>query len=170
MKKTVRWLPAIALLGFPIICFGQTATITFYSYTPSAWKEVKTGLIPPGSRASFVGWLFDGDKRTIHSARGRFVTFRLPVGGHDFAATYKSKPKKPDLHLDLEPGHHYCVRLSQIILSPTVLVGFVDTKVEEIPCRDAAEEARRSQPLDPKRIEPTLLGDVETSATFPREP
>ena len=97
------------------------------------------------------------------------MTLRLTAGGHDFAATYKSKPKKPDLHLDVEPGRHYCVRLSQIILSPTVLIGFVYTKVEEIPCQDAVEEAGRSQPLDPRRIELTVRGDVETSVTFPRK-
>ena len=86
MKIVVRWLPALAILCFPATCFAQTGTITFYSYMPSFWKEVKTGLIPPGSRASFVGWLFDGDKRIMHSSRGRFVTLRLTAGNREHAA------------------------------------------------------------------------------------
>ena len=50
-----------------------------------------------------------------------------------------------------------------------VPVAYIDTKVEEIPCQQAIEEAGRSQPLDLKRIEPAVRGDVEISATFPRE-
>jgi hypothetical protein len=170
LKIIAWWLPALAIFCYPVSCSAQTGTVTFYSYRPSFGQSVKAGLIPPGSRVSFTGWLFDGDKRIVHASQGRFVTLRLTAGGHDFSAKYKGRPKKPDLHLDVDSGHHYCVRLSTKILSPIVApIAYVDTKVEEISCQNAIEEAGRFQPLDLKRIEPAVRRDVETSATFPRE-
>lgn len=170
VKIIARWLPALAILCYPACCSAQTGTVTFYAYMPSLGQSIKAGIIPPGSRVSFAGWLFDGDKRVVHASRGRFVTLRLTAGGHDLAAINKGRPKKPDLHLDVKSGNHYCVRLSMKILSPIVFpVAYVDTKVEEIPCRKAIEEAGLLRPLDLKRIELPWRGDVETSATFPAE-
>jgi hypothetical protein len=118
---------------------------------------------------AFTGWLFDGDKRIAHWSRGRFMTLRLAVGGHDFSVPYKSRgPEKTALHLDIENGRHYCVRLSARVLSPVLVpVAIVDSRIEALPCQKAVEETGRFKPLDLKRIEAAVRGDVETSPTFP---
>jgi hypothetical protein len=103
-EKKAWWLPALAVLGYPVSCFAQTGTVTFYSYSPSLAQSIKTGLIPPGSRVSFTGWLFDGDKKIMHAAQGRFVTLRLTAGGHDLAAKYKASLRSQTFTLTLRMG------------------------------------------------------------------
>jgi hypothetical protein len=69
-------------------------------------------LIPVGT-APFTGWLFDGEQKVAHAQAGRFMSFRLVVGEHKFTVPYKSKgPGKTALHLKVENGGHYCVRLA----------------------------------------------------------
>ena len=107
-----------ALAGFVVPCAGQTGSVTFYSIDLSVKQQVKVALAPV-RMVAFTGWLFDGDKKLAHATRGRFMTFEVSAGPHLFTVPYKAKPPDPKdcgpqdcLHLDVESGHRYCVRLS----------------------------------------------------------
>jgi hypothetical protein len=116
MKMRPVSVLVLAFLGFVLPSGAQTGTVTFYSINLSAKKQIKTALAPVGT-VPFTGWLFDGDKRLAHATRGRFMSFQLPAGSHDFTVPYKSKgpgrkPCQPTdcLQLEMESGRHYCVR------------------------------------------------------------
>lgn len=175
MKLPPVWLPALAFLGFVFPACAQTGTVTFYSINLSAKKQVKTALTPVG-RVAFTGWLFDGDKRVAHATRGRFMTFQLPAGTHNFTVPYKStgpgkKPCQPKdcLHLDIESGRHYCVRLSAEDVNPIVVpIMFLDSRIEQVSCPDAFQEAGDYKRIDLKRVEPTFQSALDASPDFPR--
>lgn len=175
----MKMRPVFLTLGFlGSVCpaAAQMGTITFYSIDVSAKKGVEIALTPVGTVA-FTGWLFDGDKSLAHATRGRFMTFRIPAGPHNFTVPYKSKGpgKKPCrpvdcLHLDVESGTHYCVRLSARDVNPIVVpIMFLDSRIEQVSCKDAAREAGKYKQLDPKRVDPAVRSALDTSPDFPRE-
>lgn len=176
MKMRPVCLLALAFLGLVFPSGAQTGTVTFYSIDLSAKKQVKTALAPVGTVA-FTGWLFDGDKRLAHATRGRFMSFRLPAGPHDFTVPYKSKgpgrkPCQPMdcLHLDVEIGRHYCVRLSAKDVNPIVVpIMFLDSKIEQVSCQEASQEVGEYQRIDLKRVEPALRPALDASPDFPRK-
>ena len=160
---------AISCLALPVA--AQTGTVTFYSYALTPKQQAKAAVVPVGT-TSFTGWLYDGDRRMAHASRGRFMTFQLATGGHDFFTSYKSnRPGKTSLHLDVESGGHYCVRLSAKYVSPTpgLLIAFVDSKIEQISCQQAVQEAGDYKQIHPKRVETAVRAELDTSSTFPRE-
>jgi hypothetical protein len=167
---------ALAFSGFAFPSAAQTGTVTFYSIDLSAKKQVKTALAPVGM-VPFTGWLFDGDKRLAHASRGRFMSFQLPAGPHDFTVPYKSKgpgtkPCQPMdcLRLDVESGGHYCVRLSAKDVNPIVVpIMFVDSRIEQVSCRDASQEAGKYKRIDLKRVEPAQRSALGASPDFPQE-
>ena len=168
---------ALALLGFVLPSGAQTGTVTFYSINLSIKKQVKTALAPVGT-VPFGGWLFDGnDKRMAHASRGRFMSFQLPAGPHDFWAPYRSKgpgkePCQPlgCLHLDVESGRHYCVRLSAKDVNPIVVpLMYLHSRIEQVSCQEAFQEAGMYKRIDLKRIEPALRSVLDASPDFPRE-
>src|SRR3984957_15344026 len=163
MKMRPVLLLALAFLGFVFPSGAQTGTVTFYSINLSAKKQVKTALAPVGT-VPFTGWLFDSDKRLAHATRGRFMSFDLPAGPHDCTVRYKSKGpgKKPCqpmdcLHLEVESGRHYCVRLSAKDVNPIVVpIMFVASRIQRAACREASQEAGEYKRIDLKRVEPAL--------------
>jgi hypothetical protein len=169
-------LLAMAILGLIPPSNAQTGTVTFYSIELSAMKQVRVALTPVGT-VPFNGWLFDGDKRLVHATRGRFMSFQLPAGPHDFTVPYKSKgpgqkPCRPMdcLRLDVESGRHYCVRLSARDVNPVVVpIGIVNSKIEQVSCQDASQEARKYKRIDLNRVEPALRPVLDASPDFPRE-
>jgi hypothetical protein len=176
MKIRPVCILALAFLGFVFPSAAQTGTVTFYSINLSSKKQVKTAVTPVGT-VPFTGWLFDGDKRLVHASRGRFMSFQLPAGPHDFTVPYKSKGagKKPCqpmdcLHLDVESGRHYCVRLSAKDVNPIVVpIMFVDSRIEQVSCQDASQEAGKYKRIDLKRVEPAVRSALDASPDFPRE-
>jgi hypothetical protein len=176
MKMHPVSLPALALLGFVFPSAAQTGTVTFYSINLSVKKQVKTALTPVGTVA-FTGWLFDGNKRVAHATRGRFMSFQFPAGPHDFWVPYKSKgpgkePCQPMgcLHLDVESGRHYCIRLSAKDVNAIVIpLMYVHSRIEQVSCQDASQEAGKYKRIDLKRVEPAILSALDASADFPRE-
>jgi hypothetical protein len=169
-------LLAMAILGSVFPSSAQSGTVTFYSIELSAKKQVAVALTPVGT-VPFTGWLCDGDKRMVHATRGRFMSFQLPAGPHDFTVPYKSKgpgqkPCRPRdcLRLEVESGRHYCVRLSARDVNPIVVpIGFVDSQIEQVSCRDASQEAGKYRRIDLKRVEPALRPVLDASPDFPRE-
>jgi hypothetical protein len=153
-------------LAFP--CAAQTGTVTFYSYASNAKQQVEAVAVP--ATLTFPGWLYDGNRRMAHSSRGRFMTFRVPAGEHDFRISFNSKkPGKTSLHLIVEDGKHYCVRLSMKNLTPLVVpIGVFDLKIEEVLCTLAIQEAGAYKPIDLKRVEPAARADLDTSSSFPQ--
>jgi hypothetical protein len=167
---------AIACAGFVSQCSAQTGTVTFYSIQLSAGQQAKVALSPVGTVA-FTGWLFDGDKKLVHAARGRFMTFQLPAGPHDFSTPYKSKGpgKKPCapmdcLHLEVGSGSHYCVRLSAKDVNTIVIpLSFVNSRIEQVSCHDAFQEAGKYKRIDLKRVDSGAQALLDPSMEFPRD-
>lgn len=175
MLKLLRVSPvALAFWGFVVPAGAQTGTVTFYSIDLSIKKQFKVALAPVGTVA-FTGWLFDGDKRVGHARRGRFLKLQLPAGPHDFTVPYKSKgpgrgPCQPMncLHLDVESGRHYCVRLSAKDVNPIVVpIMVLDSRIEQVPCQQASQEAGKYKRLDLKRVEPAFRSVLDAAPDFP---
>ena len=170
----LAFLLVVASLGFVFPSRAQTGTVTFYSINLSAKKQVETALAPVGTVA-FTGWLFDDYKRVAHATRGRFMSFRLPAGPHNFTVPYKSrgpgnKPCQPRdcLHLEVESGQQYCVRLSAKDVNPIVVpIMFLDSRIEQVSCREASLEAGKYKPIAPGRVEPTFRSALDRSPGFP---
>jgi hypothetical protein len=166
----------VTFLGFVFPSNAQTGTVTFYSINLSAKKQVKTALAPVGTVA-FTGWLFDDDKRVAHATRGRFMRLQFPAGPHDFTVPYKSKgpgqkPCQPMdcLHLEVETGKHYCVRLSAKDVNPIIVpIMFLDSKIERVSCQQASQDASKYQRIDLKRIEPAFRSALDGFPDFPVE-
>jgi hypothetical protein len=151
-------------------CAAQTGTVTFYSYAPTVKQQFKAMATRVGTGA-FTGWLYDGDKKMAHVSRGRFMTFQLVSGGHQFSISYKSKrPSDTSLHLDVEPGRHYCVRLSAkfVGLDPGALVGIVNGKIEQMACSQAVQEAGDYKRIELKRVDSAFQAEFDASLTFPQ--
>jgi hypothetical protein len=160
----------LAIIYFTPPSAAQTGTVTFYSYALTPKQQVKAAVVPVGT-SPFTGWLYDGDQRMAHASRGRFITFQFAAGGHDFATSYKSnRPGKHSLHLEIESSGHYCVRLSAkyVSLMPGSLIAVVDSKIEQISCQEAVQEAGNYKRIDLKRVEPAVRAGLDTSPTFPR--
>ncbi|HYL78517.1 MAG TPA: hypothetical protein VEU96_30270 [Bryobacteraceae bacterium] len=171
MKIRAQLSRVLAITCFVLPCAAQTGTVTFYSYALTPKQQAKAAVVPVGT-ASFTGWLYDGNKKMAHASRGRFMTFQLAAGGHDFVTSHKSnRPGKNSLHLDIESGGHYCVRLSARYVSPTpgLLIAFVESKIDQISCQQAVQEAGDYKRIDLKRVEPAVQAELDTSSTFPRE-
>jgi hypothetical protein len=176
MKMRPVSVLVLAFLGFVFPSGAQTGTVTFYSINLSAKKQIKTALAPVGT-VPFTGWLFDGDKRLAHATRGRFMSFQLPAGSHDFTVPYKSKgpgrkPCQPTdcLQLEVESGRHYCVRLSAKDVNPIIVpIMFVDSRIEQVSCHEASQEAAKYKRIDLKRVEPALRSALDASPEFPPE-
>ena len=155
---------------------AQTGTVTFYSIDLPIKAQFKVAFAPVG-RVPFTGWLFDGDKRVAHATRGRFMSFELSTGLHEFTVPYKStgpgkKPCKSTdcVHLDVESGGHYCFRLSakdvNVIVVPFM---FLDSRIEQVSCQDAFQEAGKYKRIDLKRVEPASRSVLDASPDFPSE-
>jgi len=176
MKTRPVCLLALAFFSFVFPSCAQNGTVTFYSINLSAKKQVKIALTPVGT-VPFTGWLFDGDRKLAHATRGRFMSVQLPAGPHDFTVPYKSKGpgKKPCqpmdcLHLYVESGRHYCVRLSAKDMNPIIVpIVFVKSMIEQVSCQEASQEAGKYKRIDLKRVEPGLRSALDASPDFPRE-
>jgi hypothetical protein len=168
--KTKAHLVFLAATFLALPSAAQTGTVTFYSYAPSVKQQLKAVATRVGTGA-FTGWLYDGDKRIAHASRGRFMTFQLASGGHDFSVSYKSdRPSDTSLHLDIEPDAHYCVRLSAkvVALDPGAVVGIVSGKIEQIACSKAVQEAGGYRRIELKRVDSAFQVELDASLTFPQ--
>jgi hypothetical protein len=129
---------------------------------------VKIAVVPAG-KEPFTGWLFDGKERLAHAQSGHFMTFHLPAGPHTFSATYKSGlPGLAALQLNVESNQHYCIRLSANYVNYVVLpIQHVDSRIDQVKCQQALQEAGTSKPLGSERVEVTARDRFDTSLTFP---
>jgi hypothetical protein len=160
---------ALAVLTVSAPCVAQTGSVTFYSNALTAKETVKLTLVPVGEQP-FSGWLFDGPQRLAHARPGRFITFRLAPGTHSFTVPWKgSGPGKTPLVFNVAEGAHYCVRLSAKYVNGSVLlpVGWANSRIEQVPCQQAFQEAGTSKPLERKRVDAGALGELDPSPTFP---
>jgi hypothetical protein len=149
-------------------CIAQTGTVTFYSVGTTMRGGVAIAVVPAG-KEPFTGWLFDGKQRLAHAQSGHFMTFDLPAGPHSFSATYKSDlPGLTVLQLNVERNQHYCFRLSANYVNYIVLpIQHVDSRIDQVTCQQAFQEAGTSKPLSSKRVDATARGNFDGSATFP---
>jgi hypothetical protein len=167
MNLPISLLLTLAHIATPSI--AQTGTVTFYSIGLSAKEAVKDTVVPVGT-VPFTGWLFDGDQRLAHVQRGRFVSFHLAEGEHQFTVPYHSdRPGKTVLNLKVESDGHYCVRLYAKYVSASVVapVAFVDSQIEQVSCQQALKEAGSYKPIDLKRVDPAAQTKLEGSPNFP---
>lgn len=160
----------LALIAVATPCIAQTGTVTFYSIGLSTKQVVKDTVVPVGTMP-FTGWLFDSDQRLAHVQVGRFMSFHLATGEHQFTVPYHSdRPgKKSVLHLKVEPGGHYCVRLYAKYVSASLLapVAYVDSQIEQVSCQQAVKEAGSYNPIDLKRVDAAVRTKLEDSPSFP---
>lgn len=168
--RRMRHLALAALIAAP--CLAQTGSVTFYSNALTAKEVVKLTLVPVGEQP-FTGWLFDGPQRLAQARAGRFMTFHLAAGTHSFTVPWNSKGpgKKPVLTLNVEEGGNYCIRLSAkyVTGAPVLPVGWADSRIQQVPCQRAFQEARTAKPLESKRVDPAVRANFDPAATFPRQ-
>jgi hypothetical protein len=160
----------VALVTFALPCCAQTGTVTFYFAQPGIGQEVADGVLPVG-QVPFTGFLYDGSQRMARARGGRFVIFRLPVGEHQFSASYRSlDPGDPAVHLNLADGGSYCVRLSATSKSgsPFIPLGVAHSVIMQVPCDKALKEAGKYKALELKRIDPVASVKMVSSRTFPK--
>ena len=159
----------LMLIALILPCHAQTGVVTFYSIHPGAGQQIADEFVPFG-RAPFAGLLYDGSQRMAHARGGRFMTFRLPAGEHQFSASYHSlSPGDPSVHLKVEPGGHYCVRLSANYKSGSIVVPLAvfHSDIEQVPCDAASKEAGSYKQLELKRIEAAERTKLVSSQAFP---
>ncbi len=173
MNVRLLQLVALVLLAASGPCFAQTGTgtVTFYSPGLSTKEALKVTVVPAGT-TTFTGWLFDGDQILAHVQRDRIFTFHLAAGEHKFSAPYGSKgPVKTPLHFTIEPGGHYCFRLSAKYKSGSILVplAFLHSQIEEVSCQQAQQEAGGYKRIDLKRVDPAVRSELDGSSGFPNE-
>lgn len=169
MNLPISHLLTLALIAAATPCIAQMGTVTFYSIGLSAKDAVKDAVVPVGT-VPFTGWLFDGDQRLAHVQRGRFVSFHLAEGEHQFTVPYHSnRPGKTVLNLKVESDGHYCVRLYAKYVSGSVLVpvAYFDSQIEQVSCQQALKEAGSYRPIDLKRVDPAAQTKLEDSPSFP---
>ena len=99
------------------------------------------------------------------------MTFQVVAAEHDFKISFSSrKAPSSSVHLIVEPGKHYCVRLSAKNLTPLIVpIQMLYGKIEEIPCTQAIQEASAYKRVDLKRVDPGVRPELDTSSSFPRE-
>ncbi len=170
MNLPISHLLTLALLAAATPCIAQTGTVTFYSIGLSAKDAVKDTVVPVGT-FPFTGWLFDGDQRLAHVQGGRFVSFHLAEGEHQFTVPYHSnRPGKTVLNLNVESDGNYCVRLYAKYVSVPVLapVAYVDSQIEQVSCQQALKEAESYKPIDLTRVDPVAQTKLDSSPSFPK--
>ena len=170
MNLQIRFLFTVAFVTFALPCYGQTGTVAFYFAQPGIGQQVTDGVLPFG-KVPFSGFLYDGSQRMAHAKGGRFVIFRLPVGEHQFSASYRSlDPGDPAVRLNLTDGGFYCVRLSATYKSgsPFLPVGVAHSVIEQVPCARALKETGNYKSLEPKRIDPAASLNMVSSQAFPK--
>ena len=163
-------LLTVALVALALPCYAQTATVTFYSIEAGTAQQYAGALVPFG-KAPFNGLLYDGNHELAHARGGRFVTFRLPAGEHQFSASYHSlDPGDPSVRLNVEDGDHYCVRLSANYKSGSIVMplAVVHSVIQQVTCDQALKEASMYKPLNLKRIDTTARMELVRSQTFPK--
>jgi hypothetical protein len=173
----------LLLAGATLTMHGlaQTAKVTFYSDAIEAKDALRIGLVPAGNEP-FPGWLYDGSDKLAHFLPGHFVTFHLQPGIHAFSASGSSKrpssgvpqgnSHRPSsvLHLEIERGENYCVRLSAKYVNWAVIpMQTYEPRIEQVPCNEEINEAKNTKPLDKKRIEKSAQDDIDPSLVFPKE-
>jgi hypothetical protein len=105
----------LGILSLPLPAFAQNAPpaplpveVTFYS-------SGKTFMMLPGSRAAFVGKVFDEDHELALLGRHRFVTFNLTSGVHKLSSNWwltTGPAGGTHLTIDLVAGIHYYISTS----------------------------------------------------------
>ena len=136
--------------------------VTFYS----SGDKVMT---IPGSRAAFIGKLFDNDRELALINRRRFVTFRLAPGTHIFSSNWwptTAPAGGAHLTIDLVAGHHYYISTS------FEEGGFEGEHmiVQEVTCQDARLASAGMRPLEDKHVRPEANATEIEETSFPKCP
>ncbi len=151
-------------------CPAQTATVTFYSQHFSVKSEAAVFL--PKSKQPFGGlqggWVLDGPQRLARVRAGRFVTFHLSPGKHSFSDEGPTGSSKTPLVIDAKDGGQYCVRLFAKMVN---VLGYAQWKnqIEEVPCQQAQREAAHLKRIEIKRVDPSVLAELDSKETFPSD-
>lgn len=99
------------------------------------------------------------------------MSFRVAVGEHQFSASYRLLTAgDPAVHLNVEDGHSYCVRLSANYKGGTIAlpVAVFHSFIEQVPCDEALKEAQKYKPLQAKRVDPAVRMELLSSQSFPK--
>ncbi|MGA3131915.1 MAG: hypothetical protein ABSD59_14000 [Terracidiphilus sp.] len=149
-------------------CLAQTGTVTFYSPGISA-KSVAAVYLPKSEQpfgGLQGGWLFDGPQRLACVRMGRFVTFHLSPGEHSFTDLGPTGPSKKPLVINVKEGGQYCVRLFAKMINLQAYAQW-DNQIEEVPCERAQRETAHLKPIEIKRVDPAVQGELDSKTTFP---
>jgi hypothetical protein len=165
MTRLARIFLGILLLPLP--AFAQDTPpapspvqVTFYS-------SGKTFMTLPGSRAAFVGKVFDEDRELALPGRRRFVTFNLAPGIHVLSSNWwltTGPAGGTHLTINLVAGIHYYISTS------FEEAGLGGTKIimKEVTCEDAQQANVDTKPLEQKHLRPDGIASALTQTTFPQ--
>lgn len=147
-------------------CLAQTGIVTFYS--PGISFKGEASVMFPRSRQPFDGRLFDGTQELAQFRHGRFATFHFNPGIHSFTLRGPEGADTGPLLINVEDGGHYCVRLYARMTNLGVY-SREENQIEVVPCQQAQREAEHLRAIEPKRVSPTVRGDLDPATSFPRD-
>jgi hypothetical protein len=173
--KNVRAFLLISLglfLSLPALtrtCSAQTATVTFYSFRVTAKDALKDSFATKGTMP-FAGWIYDGNLPIADMVQDRFLSIEVPSGPHVFSGGYnpKNATRNPELQINIQEGHSYCIRLNQrFTSSPFLPVMHTHAQIADVSCQQALKEVRNTKPLEVKRVQTRYRGMLLHWSSFP---
>ena len=164
MRLATTFLGAFML---PLQAFAQNTPPAPLPVQVTFFSSGKSFLMLPGSRAAFVGKVFDEHRELALLGRHRFVTFNLAPGIHVLSSNWwltTGPAGGTHLTIDLVPGIHYYISesLEEVGLGGTKII------MEEVTCEDAQQANVDTKPLAHKHIGRDGITTALAQATFPR--
>lgn len=158
-------LPLLALLAIPAV--PQTATAPRPTALVTFYSSGKTFMGLPGSRAAFVGKIFDEDHELALLNRHRFVTFNLAPGLHVLSSNWwvtTGPAGGTHLTINLVADHHYYISTA----FEEVGLGASKIIMKEATCEDAQPINIDTKPLERKHLGTDGIATVLSEKSFPQ--
>jgi hypothetical protein len=160
---------AIAFLGalmLPLPALAQNASPAPLPAQVTFFSSGKTLLMLPGSRAAFVGKVFDEHRELALLGRRRFITFNLDPGIHVLSSNWwltTGPAGGTHLTIDLVAGIHYYISES----FEEVGLGGSKIIMKEVTCEAAQQANVDTKPLERKHLGRDGITAALAQATFP---
>ena len=166
--EQLRFALTIVLFGF--ISAASAAAQGPMTVTPQVkvtfYSSGNTFLKLAGSRAAFVGKIFDNNRELALLARHRFVTFGLAPGSHVLSTNWwmtTGPAGGSHLTINLVAGHHYYIstQFEEVGFGGGTMI------VQEVTCEDAQLAGNKTKPLEDKHLRPEGIATVMADSRFP---
>ena len=165
MTRLARIFLGILLLPLP--AFAQDTPPTPSPVQVTFYSSGKTFMMLPGSRAAFMGKVFDENRELALLGRHRFVTFNLAPGIHVLSSNWwltTGPAGSTHLTINLVAGIHYYISTSfeEYGLAASKII------MKEVTCEDAQQANVDTKPLEQKHLKPDGIALALTQTTFPQ--